>query len=531
MGDTARIFQIISNLIDNAIKYTHKGEVVVRVMLEDETDADCTLQISITDTGIGIEKSIRKKLFQPFAQKDTSKTRHYDGAGLGLSICYRLTQTLKGTISIDSTLGEGSCFLVTLKLNKAIDQPTDKAPEVLKGKNIALYDSHKLSRTSIRSQLESLNINIKQYDNVDQLLAEDADKVDLFILGFTGDEFNSRYAEKTVATLRQSFSLPIFALLSTSEHSSLQSILEAGATQCHTKPIQHTALSHILISIFTNTPREYNHHTSQQFIKHHFLVVDDDPINHELMESLLEDSKIHITHANNGQEAIALAAKYHYSLILMDVHMPDMSGIEATEIIRSREDSEQRIPIIALTADIETHIQKQALAAGMDAYIAKPFSEKEFWSVVDHLFNKKTSTQNTPIDTTKVIASTGNSVNANNSHPENEIILPVYDHEHALSVAGGSNDLADKMLSAVKCELPKQLDYMQKQAAAGNYDELWNIAHRMHGSTAICGVPALNQAVALLEQAIKEGSNEEKHHHLERVTNEIQRVLKHNLHP
>jgi len=529
MGDTARIFQIISNLIDNAIKYTHKGEAVVRVMLEDETDTDCTLQISVTDTGIGIEKSAQKQLFKPFTQKDTSKTRHYDGAGLGLSICQRLIQTLNGTITLESTPGEGSCFRVMLKLDKTVDQAIDKTPAILIEKTIALYDSHKLSRTYIHSQLRSFSINIKQYDNVDQLLAADADAIDLLILGFSGDEFRSRYAKKTVATLRQSFSLPILALLSISEHSSLQSILEAGATQCHTKPIQHTVLSSILVDLFTNAPHEYCDHSSQQFVKHHFLVVDDDPINHELIDSLLEDSNAQITHANNGQEAIALVAKYHYSLILMDIHMPDMSGIEATKIIRSREGPEYHIPIIALTADIEMRIQKQAEAAGMDAYVAKPFSEKEFWSVVNHLFNKEASPQNTPSRVPENTSPTESPVQANSDKPENKTFLPIYDHEHALSVAGGSEALAEKMFSALKVELPKQLNQMQKQAAEDNCDELWNTAHRMHGSTAVCGVPALNQAVAILEQAIKKGTSEEKHYHLERVAAEIQRVLHHTL--
>jgi len=526
-GDTARIFQILSNLVDNAIKYTHEGEIVVRVMLEDETDTDCTLQVSVTDTGIGIDKNLQKSLFKPFTQEDTSKTRPYDGAGLGLSICYRLTQTLNGTITIDSTPGAGSCFQVTLKLDKAVNQPAEKIPEALQDKNIALYDSHKISRTCIRSQLDGFNINTQQHDNIEQLLAINRDGIDLIIVGFSGDEFRSKHAEKTVTTLHHSLSLPILALLSISEYSSQQSILEAGAIQCHAKPVEHTLLANILVDIFTNATDDHYSNSAQQFIDHHFLVVDDDPINHELMEALLEDSSTHVTHANNGQEAIALVAKYHYSLILMDIHMPDMSGIEATKIIRSREEPGQHILIIALTADIETRVRKQALLAGMDDYLAKPFSEKKLWSVIDRLFNQQPSTHDTSSTTTAITSTSDNSANTHNKEPkkQDKTALPIRDHEHALSVAGGSKALADKMFSALQKELPKQLDSMQKQATEGDDDKLWNIAHRMHGSTAICGVPALNQAVATLEQTIKKGTDEEKYYHLKQVANEIDRVL------
>ncbi len=523
-GDTARIFQILSNLIDNAIKYTHEGEVIVRVMLEEETDTDCTLQINVTDTGIGIKKSIQKNLFAPFNQENSSKIRQYGGAGLGLSICHRLAETLNGSIDIDSTPGEGSSFKFTLKLDKAFDQPIDAPPKVLYEKNIALYDSHKGSRASIGSQLNRLNINVQHCDNIEQLLALNTDNIDLIIIGLSGNEFKFRRAEKIITKIHDSLAPPILSLISVSEHSSLQSILEAGAAQCHAKPITHAALSNILLDIFTNTT--HNNIATQQIIEQHFLVVDDDPINHELMAALFKDSNVHITHANNGQEAIALAAKYHYSLILMDIHMPDMSGIEATEIIRSREEPGQHIPIIALTADIESRIQQQATLAGMDAYIAKPFNEKQLWSTIDHLFNQQPPAQRTTSHTAANPTSNNPTLSHNNKiKNHSQTTLPIRDHAHALCVAGNSKALADKMFFALKEELPKQLSSMQKLITEGDFDELWNIAHRVHGSTSICGVPALNQAVATLEKTIKNGTNEEKQQHLEGVANEINRIL------
>jgi len=521
-GDPARIFQILSNLIDNAIKYTHEGEVIIRVMLEDETDMDCTLQINVTDTGIGIEKSIQKNLFIPFNQEDTSKIRQYDGAGLGLSICQRLIDTLHGTINIDSRPGEGSSFQFTLRLDKTPSQSIDAPPKILAEKKIALYDSHKISRTSISSQLARLSINVQHYDTIEQLLALNSDDIDLIIAGFSGNEFQSQQAKKTVAKLHGSLAPPVLSLISISEHSSLQSILEAGAIECHTKPIKQTTLAHLLTKIFTNTKNNQCRNIAQPLIDYHFLIVDDDPINHELMDALLEDKNVHITHANNGQEAIALAAKYHYDLILMDIHMPDMSGMETTEIIRSREEPSQHIPIIALTADIGMQIQKQASLAGMDAYLTKPFNEKKLWSTIELLFNQQPSTQssNSNINTT-FSNSTGNKKIENND----QATLPRRDYKHALSVSGGSEALADKMFSALQKELPKQLTSMQKLAADGDYDALWNIAHRMHGSTAICGVPALNQAVAMLEKTIKSGTNEEKQLCLKQVAHEINRLL------
>ena len=541
-GDPSCIKQLLSTLIDSALKYTHEGEVVVRVMLEEETDAACTLQISVTDTDTGIIKSAQQNLSTPSNQENSLSIHDHDGLGLGLglgiSICHQLIQSLNGSISIDSTPGSGSCYRVTLTLDKALNQPTEPFPDVLQGKNIALLEAHQISRACLRSQLEHLNTNTQLYENIEQLLTTNIDNIDLIVAGFSSDEFYSRYAKQTVATLHSKLSKPILALLSISENPSLQSIQEAGATQCHTKPLTLTMLSNILTSIFAPEAAHHHSNNAQQFSDHHFLVVDDDPMNQELVAALLEESSVHITHAHNGHEAIALAAKNHYSLILMDIHMPGINGIEATKIIRDQESPDQRVPIIALTASIEARLRKQALLAGMDDYIAKPFNESQLWSAIERLFSRppyaisknnpqlKTSTfSNHPakepgeVLTPAHVAITP--INTNQSEPA----LTIRNIEHALSVAGGSKTLADKMFSALQIELPQQLDAMQKQAADNNWDELWNITHRIHGSTAICGVPALNQAVADLEQAIKTGTAEEKHHNLKQVANEIDRVL------
>lgn len=536
IGDSARIRQILVNLIDNAIKFTPAGEVAVRVMLEDETDKDCTLGISVTDTGIGIPEEARQDLFRAFHQASTSITRLYGGTGLGLSICQRLAKSMGGGTRLESTPGRGSCFQVTLKLARAAARGKIPTPDILRGKRALLLDTHKLSRSCIRSQLEYCGMEVRAVETPEQLQAPDSGDADLILLGFTGGDYRSGLAEKTVAAVRSGSTRPVLALMDVSEQSALRRIQLAGADRCHSKPLTLRGLAQTLGALFENpdsdptqTPsRGATALASPSFTGRHFLIVEDNPINRELVSTLLTGKGAQITHAANGREAVELARTHRYDLIIMDVHMPEMSGLEATQQIRNDELPGQHTPIVALTADAAPQQREQIFMAGMDDCMTKPFNETRLCSLIGRLLDEWSSPSPAPSPPGPAGAAATEPAAAGEAEKETDgAILPARDSAQAVRIAGGAAELAEHMFMQLLEELPRQFELMQRQAMEKDWEGLWNTAHRMHGATAVCGVPALDRAVALLENEIKAKSPERIQARLAQAGAEMERLLRH----
>jgi two-component system sensor histidine kinase BarA len=503
IGDETRIRQILVNLVANAIKFTSEGEVVIRVMLEDETDRECTVRFSVTDTGIGINKEVQERLFSSFQQAHTSTSRNYGGTGLGLSICRKLAQSMKGQITVESDEGQGSCFEVTLTLSKPTypGEPKEKAA-FLSGKRYLLLDNHRLSRLSLEHQLQSLGMELGLAGDFSTDL-HCSNNIELVVMGCRARDLLSGEADRMISRVQKDLSLPALLLFSTSEQNLADRIGDTKSVVSLSKPATIATLERALQMLFSQeksaspapvqTTVEGTGEDNISLQGKNILVADDNEINLKLITALLDNLEASVVQAHDGQEAIEKAVLSPYDIIFMDIHMPKMNGMEVTGRIRSIEQPNQHTPIIALTADVISGTKEKVLASGMDDYLAKPIDEQEMRHILKHFVLGE------QVDTRELHVQ-------KSTKPERiaEETLPVYDEEKAFRTAGGNRSLVEEMLQKMLAELPQQLSLIQQKYSTLDWTGLRESIHRLHGSTSVCAVAALDRVVAELEKSARE---------------------------
>ncbi|PVV07361.1 MAG: hypothetical protein B6D77_14030 [gamma proteobacterium symbiont of Ctena orbiculata] len=517
IGDETRIRQILVNLISNAIKFTHQGDVIIRVMVDDESKTGCMLKFSVTDTGIGIEKKTQETLFESFQQADSSTSRVYGGTGLGLSICKKLAQSMNGDIELISSPGKGSNFIVTIPLNKPSLSLTQPHTPYISGKKALICDNHKLSFLAIKHVLESFDIST----SVCEFPVELDNHHDVIVMGFENSEIESGYAEKEIRRLRALCNIPFLVLLSASERIIIEKFQTISDDIYLSKPFSTTKLADTLDRIISGTHRSSKSISDQSINltdpglnNYNILVVDDNDINLKLISTIMRNNGANVTEACDGLSAISQTLLKDFDLILMDIHMPKMKGTKAAEVIRHNEGNNKHTPIIALTADVVPATRIQIKESGMDGYLLKPIDERQMWSVIKNIFDKQTPLgyyESHPGDEYSVY-------NAND--------LLVIDNKKILSITGGDQALAKEMFNQLCSELPQQLEDIEKYIQEQDWVNLQEIVHKIRGSTSSCGVPALDFSVHRLEQATIFKQSELLVEKFNSVEKELERMLK-----
>lgn len=492
IGDETRVRQILVNLVGNAIKFTHEGEVVVRVMLEDETFDACVIQFSVTDTGIGITDKVQNNLFRSFQQGTDANNRMYGGTGLGLSICRKLAESMKGRISLESEEGKGSCFRVTLSFAKVPKLRTGTVKPLFEGVNAVIFDQHKASLLSLKHNLLRLGMTVSE-GHLNQDMSGVIANKDLVVIGLTADEIRTNEAELQIKQIQKFRPKHLLVLVSSSDYSKLEAIQKLGVNYCLPKPLPRSSLQRVIQEIFNGAPIDARKTSKRDsaplpsLTGYRFIVADDNSINLKLIATLLKSSGAKIVEASNGLEVLEYVNSEHFDLILMDVHMPIMGGKEATLEIRSGNSNNIEIPIIALTADIVPEHREQLLAAGADQYLTKPIDDVKLWGVICRLLDIE------PISKQEEI-------------PENRQTklltnLPSRDKLAALRITGENSKLADEMFQRFIGELEAELEEIRRHFNNADWIKLRESTHRLHGSSAVCGVPLINHLIAQLEMA------------------------------
>jgi two-component system sensor histidine kinase BarA len=520
VGDETRIRQILVNLVNNAIKFTHHGEVVVRVMIDEEKNGEKKLKFSVSDTGIGISKKAQMNLFETFQQADSTTSRTYGGTGLGLSICKKLAQSLNGDIQLVSTLGVGSTFIVELPLihsNTALGDSKVSAP--FTGKSVILADKHQLSRLSIQHLLDSFGFKVITQD----FPVTCSPSADLLVIGFGHNDIQSGYAEKEIRRLRSLCSLPFIILMNATEKTIIDQYQALSDDWYISKPLTSETLKGLLGEIFSSRTIAHSHspgtHISNRdkdlLSGKEILVVDDNEINLKLISTLMRERGAQVTEAGNGQEALSLTLKRNYDFIIMDIHMPGMKGTEAARKIREHDkQTGNYTPIIALTADAVPSTRTQIQEAQMDAYLLKPIDEQQIWTTIESVSNQTEPKHFQPYP--RWYKSTSPTIQG----------LPIRDLKKALSITGGDRTLADDMFEQLKRELPLHLQAIKTAYEAQDWDGLCEITHKIHGSTSSCGTSALDYAVQQLDSACRDASAVLAEQFIMSVENETNRLLK-----
>ena len=396
-GDPSRLRQVLLNLAGNAIKFTQQGEVAVRVTVDGREGNRCRIHFLVSDTGIGIPAEKQKLIFDPFAQADTSTTRKYGGTGLGLTISTRLVTMMGGELWLESEVSKGSRFHFTACLECAGSKETTAgsiAPStVLRGVPALIVDDSRTNQRILEGMMRRWEMSPRSVSSGEQALAElhaayQAGKPYRLIVtdmhmpvmdGFTLVEKIRQHPDLIAAT--------IMMLTSAGHRGDAQRCEKLGIRAYLLKPIRQSELREAIARVLGARTEEGAIPLITRFSLHdareptavlHILLAEDNVVNQRLAVKLLEKRGHHVTLAANGKEAVEALERERFDLVFMDVQMPEMDGIEATKIIREREQGQgRRQPIIALTAHAMKGDEERCLAAGMDGYLTKPIRPKE----------------------------------------------------------------------------------------------------------------------------------------------------------
>lgn len=384
VSDPMRLRQVVLNLVGNAIKFTSRGGVSVSVRLEGQGPAP-TLSVRITDTGIGIPQEAQAKLFDKFVQADSSVTRRFGGTGLGLAICRQTMALMDGHIGVDSTVGAGSTFWFRLGLRPAAEPaPTPVPPPELAGRSALIVDPSPLVVAALAADLESLGLRVGSLSLDPPAPGSpptDVGPADLLLV-----DMRALSAERA-ASLRARF--PAAALLALAPIGAVPDpVASASADAVLEKPVLHDALCDRLLALLGGRAPKPHPVQAQPLAQPepgeggHILLAEDNYINQQVATHMLTAAGFTVDVVGNGAEALAALGRGRYDLILMDVQMPVMDGVEATRRIRADEGPGRHIPIIAMTAHAMAGAEESYRTAGMDDYVSKPVEYQAFLSKV-----------------------------------------------------------------------------------------------------------------------------------------------------
>jgi CheY-like chemotaxis protein len=396
-GDSMRLRQILVNLVGNAVKFTERGEIVVRAALHSApVDNQLTIHWTVRDTGIGIAPDKHQVIFEPFVQADGSTTRRYGGTGLGLAICARLAELMEGNIWVESETGRGSSFHFTTRFELAADSSVAKAPppEVLRDAPILIVEDNPSSLQVFHEQACEWQMKPTTAATAAEALAilEAAARTDQPFPYVLIDSTLSEVDGFALAeTIRYSPALSESAVVVLSTTLSSERCRQNSGALALTKPARSADLLQALLSsrdwrnTGSNTCRLATERNVVAPCAHlRVLLAEDNPVNQKLAVRFLEQRGCEVTLAADGSEAISLLGEQSFDLVLTDLQMPVKGGVEVAAWVREQErGTAEHLPIVALTAHAMSADRQRCLLAGMDGYLAKPISQDELWSVIE----------------------------------------------------------------------------------------------------------------------------------------------------
>jgi len=410
LGDVGRLRQIVMNLVGNAIKFTERGEVLVRVSLESASDRDVMLHCAVVDTGTGIPPEKQAMVFDAFAQADMSSTRKHGGTGLGLAISARLASLMGGRIWLESEVGRGSTFHFTARVERAREPLSAPAPArlmKLRGLRTLVVDDNATNRRILSDLLTRWEAVPTAVDGGPPALIE-LDRALIAGTPFSLILLDAQMPEMDgFALAEQIFARPglatatVMMLSSAGQRGDAARCRELGISAYLTKPIRPSELLRAMgLALQGRIEPQGAHLVTRHTVRASavgdhpalkILLAEDNPVNQQLAVRLLQKRGHTVVVAQDGQEALVALERDRYDLLLMDVQMPGMGGFEATAAIRERErKTGGRIPIVAMTARAMKGDREACLAAGMDGYVAKPISPKALFDQIEAVTNHGT---------------------------------------------------------------------------------------------------------------------------------------------
>jgi len=533
-GDPFRLRQVLNNLIGNAIKFTTRGEVAVRVVLESHSDTETAITLCVVDTGIGIAPEALGWIFDSFSQADGSTTRRFGGTGLGLAICRRLLGLMGGTLRVESAPGQGSRFYVELRLAKATTPVrAHLATRALKGARVLIVDDNQTNREILQQQLEGWQMQVTcAHGGAEALrllrhMGGLAPPFNLIILDMHMPDMDGLQLATAIQLLPGGpASAPLLMLTSTIGNLSEAERTAAGIQRCLNKPIRRADLLRVVDGLLSSTPSEPHSGpaveagTATGALQGEILLVEDHPINQEVAISMLAALGVRASLADNGQEALDLVRERDFDLVLMDCQMPVMDGYEATAAIRSLPQGRgQHLPIIAFTANAMQGDEQKCLDAGMSGFLAKPFTLSQLQEILTRWLpaaNPMSSRQT-------VIADTDQS--SDRPSPASEAInLRTLAALREIGLRAGK-DLVTSVLRRFLETADERASQIEAAIIEGDGLRLSRSAHALRSSSANLGADALSGCYGTLEALGREGRIDEARGLLTRLRQEQVRAV------
>ncbi|HEX8099618.1 MAG TPA: PAS domain S-box protein, partial [Actinomycetota bacterium] len=505
VGDETRLRQILLNLVNNAVKFTDQGEVVVTVEAEptpagNGADGTFELRFLVRDTGIGIPGDRMDRLFESFSQVDASTTRRYGGTGLGLAISKRLVELMNGRMWVDSREGQGSTFQFTIKAKAAPAAPSAqrRATPELQGKRVLIVDDNATNRQILRRQTESWGMLARDTARPAEALQwiQGGDPFDIGVLDMQMPDMDGVTLAREIRLNRGVESLPL-VMLSSIGRLGQTTTVDFAATL--TKPIKPSQLYDALMDVFGGQPIPDAQDAAPIQAERpvpgtlRILVAEDNAVNQQLAVLLLQKLGYRADLASDGAEALESLERQRYDVVLMDVQMPEMDGLEATRRIHQRWGSRDRPYIIAVTANAMEGDREACLAAGMDDYLSKPIRDDELAAAL-----------------------------ARSSRGQSAAVLDPVAMERLRDAVG--SDAVVELAQTFIADSQRLLSELRDDISAGRAPEARRRAHSLKSTAATFGATELSEQCRHLEHLAQSGTLDGADDLLSRIEEQLHRT-------
>lgn len=495
-GDAVCLRQVITNLVNNAIKFTDNGEVVLTVTVSNRQDASVQLHVSVSDTGAGIEKELQERIFREFEQADNTSTRQFGGTGLGLAICSNLVQLMNGEIWVDSEPGQGSTFHFTCQWTVLGPGESRKLPEEIGSGRVFLFDQHPMSLAAIEKILQRWDLNVDAYSDPQSAMRAAQKMGDgAYQILVIDEESFEQLGRPLVEQIRNKCPALQTITLTTSLDESVMdpgtsSALEADRRLL--KPVQESELFDAIADSFgvSESVPIVVQDSEPKVAPMKILLAEDNLVNQRLAIAILGERNHDVQIASNGTEAVSLATSQAFDLILMDIQMPVMDGLEATRQIRQREKASGRHTlIIALTAHAGESDRVRCINAGMDGYVTKPIRPTELMHEINRLRQEWI-----PGDPNVEQETSQN----NSSRPAGDAVI---DWEEALAQTGNDANLLKELIKIFEAESRDVFAEIAAAVKSGDRKTAKAKTHQLKGSFRVFACRSALDAANALESS------------------------------
>ncbi len=507
-GDPARLRQILINLVANAVKFTEKGEIEVTADAERRSENSIYLRLSVRDTGIGIAAEKHRQIFDAFSQADSTTTRRFGGTGLGLAICNRLVQLMDGRIWVESELGKGSTFYFVVRFGLGKEAATAEAPQHLavSGLPVLVVDDNMTNMQRLAEMLRGFGMRPTLALSGAEALARLRDAHERnqpFSLMLLDAHMPAPDGFEIAASFRQGaqhLERVIMMLHADRQRQDQARCRDLRVGPHLVKPVSPSSLfDAIILALRLEAPGAFELASFEVDVAlseegraadvMDILLVEDNPVNQTLALRLLERRGHRVSVANNGQEALDCFEKQRFDAILMDIQMPVMDGLEATEAIRAREMRRSWVhtpgwrptPIIAMTAHAMQGDRERCLDAGMDDYVSKPIRPADLYAALERVRFGRSAVGSRPLADAQAS------------------LRDIADLEQTLSLLDGDQVVLENMIGMFLAEYRGNLESLQQALGRGDAQELARLAHTFKGAAGAFYAASTMEASARLE--------------------------------